>query len=120
MKLSEKLWCDLKTDIEKHNWLLLGRGYETGVVAHVIQTDLANTYNKIINLTQERDTYRDLCEELLKELKTLKRSAEKLEAPHENQSAMFFYYLSGLRESVALSNSAITKSESILGETNGR
>lgn len=67
----------------------------------------------------QRDTYRNLCEELLKELKTLKRSAEKLEAPHEKQSVMFFYYLSGLSESVALSNSVITKAEAILGGNNG-
>jgi hypothetical protein len=29
VKLSEKLWCDLKSDSEKHSWLLMGRARNT-------------------------------------------------------------------------------------------
>lgn len=51
-KLSTMIWCDLKSDEDRANWLLLGRGYETGVVAHAIQNDLAMAYHRLAQLTQ--------------------------------------------------------------------
>lgn len=42
--LKTALWCDLTTDAERSAWLLLGRGYETGVVAKAMQNDLALAY----------------------------------------------------------------------------
>jgi hypothetical protein len=51
-KLSTALWCDLQTDKEKAAWLLLGRGFETGVVSKSIQNDLAHAYGRIIELRQ--------------------------------------------------------------------
>jgi hypothetical protein len=45
--LSKKLWCDLKTDRERSQWLLMGRGYETGVVSRGVATDLAMAYHRL-------------------------------------------------------------------------
>ena len=50
--LKTALWCDLTTDAERSAWLLLGRGYETGVVAKSMQSDLARAYQK---LTQQQE-----------------------------------------------------------------
>lgn len=49
--LSKALWCDLKTDKQRSAWLLLGRGYETGVIAKEIQNDLAMVYHKLSSYT---------------------------------------------------------------------
>ena len=53
----DKLFCDLKTDEEKAAFFLSGRGYETGVIAHSIQNDVAMAYHR--------------CAEYQKELKAL-------------------------------------------------
>ena len=45
--LKNALWCDLTTDAERSAWLLLGRGYETGVVAKSMQNDLARAYQRL-------------------------------------------------------------------------
>ena len=45
--LKTALWCDLTTDAERSAWLLLGRGYETGVVAKSMQSDLARAYQRL-------------------------------------------------------------------------
>lgn len=45
--LKTALWCDLTTDAERSAWLLLGRGYETGVVAKSMQNDLARAYQRL-------------------------------------------------------------------------
>lgn len=49
--LSNALWSDLKTDMERANWFLLGRGYETGVVAKAIQNELAMAYSRLAFLS---------------------------------------------------------------------
>jgi hypothetical protein len=55
--LKNALWCDLTTDEERSAWLLLGRGYETGVVAKSMQNDLARAYQR---LAQPVSEYRDV------------------------------------------------------------
>lgn len=47
IELSTALWSDLKTDADRSAWLLLGRGVETGVIAPVIQADLAMAYHRL-------------------------------------------------------------------------
>ena len=42
----DKLFSDLKTDLEKANFFLSGRGYETGVIAQAIQNDVAMSYSR--------------------------------------------------------------------------
>lgn len=54
--LSDKLWCDLRTDEERSAWLLMGRGYETGVVAHAVQADLAMAYHRLALLSPAAPT----------------------------------------------------------------
>ena len=51
--LKTALWCDLTTDAERSAWLLLGRGYETGVVAKSMQNDLARAYQRLAQLEPE-------------------------------------------------------------------
>lgn len=53
-KLSEMLWCDLRTDEERYNWLLLGRGFDTGIIARAIQNDLALAYKRLSQLQSEQ------------------------------------------------------------------
>jgi hypothetical protein len=55
--LKTALWCDLTTDEERSAWLLLGRGYETGVVAKSMQNDLARAYQRF---SAPEPEYRDV------------------------------------------------------------
>jgi hypothetical protein len=48
-----KLFCDLKTDEEKAKFFLSGRGYETGVIAHSIQNDVAMAYHRCAEYKKE-------------------------------------------------------------------
>lgn len=48
-----KLFCDLKTDEEKANFFLSGRGYETGVIALAIQNDVAMAYQRCAEYRRE-------------------------------------------------------------------
>lgn len=111
MKLSEKLWCDLKSDSEKHSWLLMGMGVSTGVVCHAIQTDLANSYHVKMQVEKERDTYRELCAELLKAaqgyLPHIPISTAKVGGANRH---------SGMLKASDNLKDAITKAEVILGD----
>src|SRR5690625_3996819 len=48
-----KLFGDLKTDEEKSNFFLSGRGYETGVIAAAIQNDVAMAYHRCAEYKKE-------------------------------------------------------------------
>ena len=61
-----KLFSDLKTDEEKSNFFLSGRGYETGVIAPAIQNDVAMAYHR--------------CAEYEKEVQALRKDAERYRA----------------------------------------
>lgn len=61
------LFCDLKTDEEKSAFFLSGRGYETGVIAHSIQNDVAMAYHRCSEYRKELEALRDECEKLLKD-----------------------------------------------------
>ena len=69
-----KLFCDLKTDEEKAAFFLSGCGYETGVIAHSIQNDVAMAYHR--------------CAEYQKELKALQAENEVLRAEVERDEAL--------------------------------
>jgi len=45
IKLSEALWCDCETDAERVDFLLMGRGYETGIIAKAIQHEVAMAFH---------------------------------------------------------------------------
>lgn len=47
------LFSDLKTDQEKSNFFLSGRGYETGVIAQAIQNDVAMAYHRCAEYKKE-------------------------------------------------------------------
>ncbi len=46
MKNGKKLWCELKTDLEKAQFIESGRAVETGVIAPAIAEDIARVYRK--------------------------------------------------------------------------
>jgi hypothetical protein len=50
VKLSECLWIDLTTFEQKRDFLLLGKGVETGIIAPSMQNVLAHDYNVIVEL----------------------------------------------------------------------
>jgi hypothetical protein len=67
--LKTALWCDLTTDAERSAWLLLGRGYETGVVAKAMQSDLARAYQRLAQpvselVAEEREACAKVCDDL--------------------------------------------------------
>lgn len=41
-----KFWCDLTTDIEKSEFIRCGRAYETGLIAHAIQDEIADIFEQ--------------------------------------------------------------------------
>lgn len=53
-----KLFSDLKTDEEKSNFFLSGRGYETGVIAPAIQNDVAMAYHHCVEYKKELEALR--------------------------------------------------------------
>lgn len=65
-----KLFCDLKTDEEKAQFFLSGRGYGTGVIAHSIQNDVAMAYHR--------------CAEFKKELAALQAENDRLTSYYKN------------------------------------
>ena len=42
--MKNKLWCDLKTDKERAEFLLSGRAHETGIIAQSIVEDVAKSF----------------------------------------------------------------------------
>jgi hypothetical protein len=53
LRLSECLWVDLKTHEQKRDFLLLGRGVDTGIIAPAMQNVLAHDYNIIVELKKD-------------------------------------------------------------------
>lgn len=43
-KYKTNLWCDLKTDLEKSDFLLCGRAVETGIVSQSIAQELSEVF----------------------------------------------------------------------------
>lgn len=41
---NEKLWCDLKTDQEKADFLKSGKAWETGIIAKAIEEEVAGVF----------------------------------------------------------------------------
>lgn len=62
----DRLFCDLKTDEEKAAFFLSGRGYESGVIAHSIQNDVAMAYHRCSEYRKELEALQAECEELRK------------------------------------------------------
>ena len=44
IKLFEALWSDCETDEDRFNFLISGRGYETGIIAKAIQHEVAMAF----------------------------------------------------------------------------
>lgn len=44
-KLSEALWSDCETDMERFQFLMSGRAFETGILAKAIQNEVALAFN---------------------------------------------------------------------------
>ncbi len=40
----KRLWCDLKTDQEKADFLRSGRAWDTGIIAHAIVEEVADAF----------------------------------------------------------------------------
>ncbi len=51
--IAGSLFCDMKTDENKANFFLSGRGYETGVIAKAIQNDVAMAYQRCANYAKQ-------------------------------------------------------------------
>lgn len=63
VKNDRTLFCDLKTDEEKSAFFLSGRGYETGVIAQVIQNDVAMVYHRCAEYKKELEALQHSCKE---------------------------------------------------------
>ena len=53
-KLSDALWTDLETDEERVNFLIAGRGFETGIIAKAIQHEVAMAFEFRAEIIKER------------------------------------------------------------------
>jgi hypothetical protein len=51
--MKNKLWCDLKTDNEKVEFLRSGRAWETGIIAKSIVEDVAQAFERPLNKVVE-------------------------------------------------------------------
>jgi len=49
--LRDKLWSDCKTDRERGDFILSGRAFETGVIAHCIQAEVAMAFHRLALLS---------------------------------------------------------------------
>jgi hypothetical protein len=52
--LNNAVYSDCQTDEERYNFFLLGRGYETGIVAKAIQNDIAMAFKFRSEVQKER------------------------------------------------------------------
>jgi len=73
----DRLFCDLKTDEEKSAFFLSGRGYETGVIAHSIQNDVAMAYHRCSEYRKEMEALQAECDKLLEEVLRLRVAMAK-------------------------------------------
>lgn len=48
------LWCDLKTNQEKADFLRSGRAVETGIIAPAIVEDIARAFEELIRTNREQ------------------------------------------------------------------
>jgi len=53
-KLSDALWTDLETDEERVNFLISGRGFETGIIAKAVQNEVAMAFQFRAEIIKER------------------------------------------------------------------
>ena len=53
-KLSDALWADCETDEERVNFLIVGRGFETGIMAKAIQHEVAMAFQFRAETIKER------------------------------------------------------------------
>ena len=53
-KLSDALWTDLETDEERVDFLIAGRGFETGIIAKAIQHEVAMAFRFRSEIIKER------------------------------------------------------------------
>uniref|UniRef100_A0A6H1ZEV3 Uncharacterized protein n=1 Tax=viral metagenome TaxID=1070528 RepID=A0A6H1ZEV3_9ZZZZ len=53
-KLHEALWTDLETDQERFDFLISGRGFETGIMAKAIQHEVAMAFQFRAEIIKER------------------------------------------------------------------
>jgi len=53
-KLHEALWTDLETDEERFDFLIAGRGFETGIMAKAIQHEVAMAFQFRAEIIKER------------------------------------------------------------------
>ena len=42
----KKLWCDLRSDAERYDYILSGQAYDAGIIAHAIQADVAMAFHR--------------------------------------------------------------------------
>lgn len=53
--MDNKLWCDLKDDFERVEFLRSGRAWETGIIAKALQGEVADAFEyRAKNLVVER------------------------------------------------------------------
>ena len=53
-KLSDALWGDLETDEERFDFLIAGRGFETGIMAKAVQNEVAMAFQFRSEIIKER------------------------------------------------------------------
>jgi len=53
-KLHEALWADCETDEERVNFLISGRGFETGIMAKAVQHEVAMAFQFRSEIIKER------------------------------------------------------------------
>ena len=53
-KLHEALWTDCETDEERVNFLIAGRGFETGIMAKAVQNEVAMAFQFRAEIIKER------------------------------------------------------------------
>jgi len=53
-KYSNMLWCDLKSNTERYEFIKCGRAHHSGVIAKAIESDLLKAYETLANETNKQ------------------------------------------------------------------
>ena len=53
-KYKNNLWCDLKTDQQKVEFLKSGRAFETGIIAQVVVDDIVSLYEHAMKIEENK------------------------------------------------------------------
>ena len=90
----KKLWCDLRSDAERSDYILSGQAYDAGIIAHAIQADVAMAFHRCSEYDAEVCRLREENERLRKDAERYRfiRSIAHSESAYEKHNGNHLWF----------------------------